>query len=112
MTMRIRFDGIDQLKEALNPEATLEKVRHIVKTNGAELQAQAIRNAPYKTGNLMRSIGMQIKNGGKTAEVEAQAEYAPYLEYGTRFMEAQPYMKPAFNKQKVKFENDLANLDK
>ena len=112
MTMRIRLDGIDQLKEALNPEATLEKVRRIVKMNGAELQAKAMRNAPYKSGTLMRSIQLNIKNGGMTAEVEAQAEYAPYLEYGTRFMEARPYMKPAFNAQRIQFENDLAKLGK
>ena len=45
-----------------------------------------------------------------TAEVEPTADYAPYVEYGTRFMEAQPYLKPAFDDQKEKFKRDMKKL--
>ena len=45
-----------------------------------------------------------------TATVEPTAEYAPYVELGTRFMEAQPFLKPAFEEQKKQFEKDLKEL--
>ena len=45
-----------------------------------------------------------------SAEVEPTAEYAPYVELGTRFMEAQPYLGPAFNEQKEKFKKDMKKL--
>ena len=47
-----------------------------------------------------------------TAEVTPKAEYAPYVELGTRFMAAQPYLKPAFEEQKRKFKSDMNKLTK
>lgn len=120
----IIFNGLEELQSALRDKATLDMVKKVVKLNGAELQAQAQRNAQFKghyegkrfvppTGTLKRSIkGPEMKNGGLTARVEAEVEYAAYVEYGTRFMNAQPYMKPAFNKQKAQFKNDLQRLTK
>ena len=34
----------------------------------------------------------------------------PYLEYGTRFMDAQPFVRPAFDEQKEKFKDDMQKL--
>ena len=42
--------------------------------------------------------------------VEPTAEYAPYVEFGTRFMNAQPYLKPAFKKQSKQFRKDMNEL--
>lgn len=108
----MKLEGIEELKLALEPKGKIDQVRKIVHLNGAELQKKAMVNAPYETGTLMRSIELKLDNGGMRAKVEAQAEYAPYVELGTRFMNAQPYMKPAFDQQSVQFENDLDRLDK
>ena len=54
----------------------------------------------------------EISDGGLLAKSEATAEYAPYVEWGTRYMEAQPYMKPAFNEQKEQFRRDMNRLTK
>ena len=62
------------------------------------------------TGTLKRSIGLEIRDGGLTAEVEPTAEYAAYVEYGTRYMSAQPYMRPSCTAQKEKFKSDLKSL--
>jgi len=74
------------------------------------MQKKAQRNAPVDTGNLKNNIGLEISDGGMTATVEPTAEYAPYVELGTRFMEAQPFLKPAFEEQKKQFEKDLKEL--
>ena len=42
-----------------------------------------------------------------TARVAPTAEYSEYVEYGTRFMESQPYMRPAFGEQKQQFKSDM-----
>lgn len=39
-------------------------------------------------------------------------DYAPYVEFGTRFMLAQPYLGPAFQKQLPIFKKDLSKLVK
>lgn len=85
----------------------IEKVKQVVKVNGAELAQEAQRLAPVKTGNLKGSIRMQILGGGLIAEIEEHTEYGKYLELGTRFMNAQPYMTPATMKQRMKFISDV-----
>ena len=74
------------------------------------MQTKAQQNAPVDTGHLKRSIGLNMTDAGMTAGVQPTAEYAPYVELGTRFMEAQPYLKPAFNEQKEKFKKDMKKL--
>lgn len=88
----------------------------VVKDNGADLQQRMQRKADeaftkgYATGQTSRSIGVEIVDGGKTAFVGAQTEYAPYLEHGTRFMDAEPFVHPAAKEQGKKFEKELIKL--
>lgn len=118
---KIKVIGLKELQKALKDNVNLDDVKKVVRHNGAELQSKAQQNADFKghyegkkfvppTGNLKRSIGLEITDGGFTAEVEPKAEYAGYVEVGTRFMEAQPYLKPAFDEQKKKFESDMQKL--
>lgn len=110
--MAVKLKGVNELRLALSKKTDMDAVKRVVKQNGAELQARAQRNAPVDTGNLKRSIRLDVSDGGLTAESEATAEYAPYVEWGTRYMEAQPYMRPAFNKQKEQFKRDMDRLTK
>lgn len=61
--------------------------------------AQAQTRTPVRTGNLKNSLAAEIGTDGIgvfTGQVFSIVEYAPYVEYGTRAMEAQPYLTPAF----------------
>lgn len=106
----IKVVGIEKLQKKLKKNVQMEDVKRVVRHNGAEMQEKAQRNAPVDTGTLKRSIGLEITDSGMAAEVEPTAEYAPYVELGTRFMEAQPYLKPAFDEQKEKFRKDMKKL--
>lgn len=106
----IKVVGLEKLQKKLKQNVQMADVRKVVRHNGAEMQAKAQQNAPVDTGTLKRSIGIEITDGGMTAEVEPTADYAPYVELGTRFMEAQPYLGPAFNEQKEKFKKDMKKL--
>ena len=83
--MSVRLKGVNELKLALRNKADMGAVKQIVKHNGSGLQARAQRNVPVKTGNLKRSIQLEISDGGLLAKSEATAEYAPYVEWGTRY---------------------------
>lgn len=102
--------GLDDLENRLKKYATLNDVKRVVQNNTSELNRNAQRNAPVDTGFLRRSIVMELANGGYTGKSTAGAEYAPYLEYGTRFMAKQPFMGPAYRKQKAQFKTDLERL--
>lgn len=107
---KIKVVGIEKLQKKLKKNVQMAEVKRVVRHNGAEMQEKAQRNAPVDTGHLKRSIGLNMADAGMTAEVEPTAEYAPYVELGTRFMEAQPYLKPAFDEQKEKFKRDMKKL--
>lgn len=108
----IKIVGMEKLQRKLKKNVRMDDVKRVVRHNGAEMQAKAQQNAPVDTGTLKRSIGLEITDGGMSAEVEPTAEYAPYVELGTRFMDPQPYLKPAFNEQKEKFKKDMKKLVK
>ena len=112
----IKIDGLDELQKRLKKNVTLDDVKGVVKKNGRELHEKMQDKADFKkgyaTGTTKRSIGQEIKDSGFTAEVAPTTEYSPYLEFGTRFMEAQPFVRPAFNEQVQQFKKDMQRLVK
>lgn len=107
---KIKIVGIEKLQKKLKKNVRLDDVKRVVRHNGAEMQTKAQQNAPVDTGTLKRSIVLEMKDVGLTAEVGPTVEYGEYVEFGTRPMEAQPYVGPAFNEQKEKFKKDMKKL--
>lgn len=78
------------------------------------MEAEAVRRVPVDTGNLKATIGHSTDDDA--AYCFANAEYAPYQEYGTSRMPAQPYLRPALydNKKKLKavYESEISKAFK
>ncbi len=124
----IKVNGLDQLNAKLRKNMDLNVVKTVVKKNGADLQKKAQKKAEFRghyewvkgrglvfvnpTGELKRSISLTIKDGGLTAVSGPTKDYGEYVEYGTRFMDAQPFMKPALDEQKRIFKSDLEKVMK
>ena len=110
----IRVEGLEELQKQLKKNANMDDVKKIVRHNGSQLQQKIQRKADFKmgyqTGTTKRSVGLEITDGGMTAESGPTTDYAEYLEFGTRFMDAQPFVKPALEEQSKKFESDLRKL--
>lgn len=119
-----KIEGLSALVHKLNAlKYSGTQIRDVVKKNGAELQQQTQKNMleEYKghyegkkfvkpTGATRRSAAVEIKDNGMTAVVAPNTSYFPYLEYGTRFMEARPTLGPAFKKVSPIFTNDIKRL--
>lgn len=112
--MNVKFEGLDKLYTHVVkvPSEFRQSLPRIVRQNTAELQGKAQSNAPVITGTLKRSIDIDIRDGGMTGVCRANAEYAGYVEYGTRFMAPRRYMKRAFDSQKSQFKADMERLMK
>lgn len=124
----IKVVGLDKLEKQLKKNATLGEVKQKVKKHGSELQKKAQRNCNFRghyeykagvgkifvkpTGKLQESIGLDIQDNGLSAVVEPMAEYAAYVELGTRFMDKQPFVKPALEEVGPKFKSDMQKLVK
>lgn len=102
--------GLQALDQKLARNMQMKEVRQIVRTNGAEMNETAQRKAPVDTSFLRRSITFSMLDNGFSAMSLAGADYGGYVEWGTRFMPAQPYMKPAYIAQKAKFLADMKRL--
>lgn len=116
---KITVVGIEELEEVLKDNVAMDDVKAIVKRNGKEMMQKINKNADfekgYQTGTTKRSVtaaGVNITDGGLTAEAGATTEYSEYVELGTRFMEAQPFVKPAFDEQSKRFKRDMQKLVK
>lgn len=116
MGRSIKITGIEKLEAKLKKGITLDHVSDTVKQNGADLQTLMARNANfvkgYSTGTTRRSIHSMYTDLGLTVTVEPTTSYASYLEYGTRYMAPQPFVRPSFNVQKEIFKRDLKKLMK
>lgn len=119
---KINFKGLDKLERKLIQNAKMEDVKKVVKDNGLALQGNVVKNAGeitfnkgYFTGNLKQGVadsGFKLSDGGLTAKVGTSAEYGAYLEHGTRFMEAEPFLKVPFEQAEATFKSEIGKLMK
>jgi len=69
------------------------QVHRFLASWAADVKAQAVKNAPMVTGYLCSTIYARVKEW--VAEIEADAAYALFVELGTKYMRAHPYLYPA-----------------
>ncbi len=107
--MRIELRGADELRAALISKALDKAAAQIVRYHAAQLQQKAQELAPVDTGHLKRSIFIKIESNGvdTTGIIRAEANYSGYVEKGTRFMDAQPFLFPAQMRVKPAFLRDI-----
>lgn len=123
--MKMEIQGLEELQRDIEKLLkTKNEMKKVVKKNGAELQKTAMSYARhsasggvfakgYTTGHTRKNLqqnGVRLTDDGLTATISSTTDYAAYLEYGTRHMEAEPYVKPAYEKQKKLFEEDIEKV--
>lgn len=117
--MRIDLKGDDELIRKLSGIKNLDFARKTVRKHGGNLQRTMKKNATpgliftqgYSRGETKRSISLEVFDSGLSVRVFPNTNYAPYLEYGTRKMEAEPFVKPSLDKVKDGFLKDLEKMD-
>lgn len=122
--MSIKFEGLEEIQEAINSLEDIEKYNKALGKACALVERAAKQNAPKGVGELRRSITSKVDNG--VGVVYTPLEYAPYVEYGTGLfaedggrtdvpwnyqddkgnwhstsgMKPQPFMRPALNENR------------
>nr|DAR72442.1 MAG TPA: type I neck protein [Caudoviricetes sp.] len=117
--MKIEITADESLIKKLRSLGKIDFVKDKVKKHGGLLEetmkematTDVIYVKGYSRGDTKKSISVNITDDGLTAEVGSGMKYTPYIEYGTRFMEPEPVVRPAFNKHKDKFIEDIRKLD-
>lgn len=103
-----------------NFESNAEKVKKLISESALRgvtaacllVEAQAKALTTVDTGLLRDSIThkAEIVNGELIGIIGTPTEYAPHVEYGTRFQKAQPFLLPAFRENKQNIEDIIGEI--
>lgn len=112
--MVIKINGADKLKKDLREMQKMTLIKEGIKHYTAKMDTEVVRRAyfvkGYSVGFTRRSVVPEIKNNRMVGCVKTTSEYSGYVEVGTRFMEAQPFVKPAFELISADFINFLRRI--
>ncbi|MFI3129655.1 HK97-gp10 family putative phage morphogenesis protein [Mammaliicoccus sciuri] len=113
----MKIDGLDELINKLETmhDDIDDDVDTILKMNAYEGQEKAVKiakevmNKGYWTGNLARGINVSSEKA-LTYTITSNAGYSGFLEFGTRYMEAAPFIFPMHQALKEQVYKDLNRL--
>jgi len=96
--------GVEEFQEAMrNFDSAMQKhVHRQLASWAADVKALAKQLVPVRTGHLRSSIYAKIHEW--VAEIGAEATYALFVELGTRYMRARPYLYPAIQEHLPRLE--------
>lgn len=119
----IQISGAEAIRRAfrnMGPKIRSAVNREVVRS-ALNIQGAAKRNAPVDTGRLRNSIAaadseaLLSENGegrlsADTTEavIGTRVSYAPFVEFGTRHQEAQPFLVSAWEAERDAFARRLA----
>jgi HK97 gp10 family phage protein len=68
-------------------------VHRLLASWAADVKTMAKQIVPVRTGHLRQSIYAEVRDW--IARIGAEATYAIFVEFGTRYIQARPYLYPA-----------------
>ena len=107
MSVHVDFSKMYQIQRELPKKIVVEL------NNAAQsMESLAKQLAPVDTGYMKEHI-TQTKHASESdlsAQVESEADYSLFVEYGTVNMDAQPFFTPAFESARRQVNNNLKRV--
>jgi len=102
-------EGVEEFKAAMGrfDSAMQRHVHRQLASWAADVKALAKQLVPVRSGHLRSSIYAKIREW--VAEVGAEAAYALFVEFGTRYMRARPYLYPAIQEHLPRLERIICD---
>jgi HK97 gp10 family phage protein len=89
-------------------DAGEKAIKEAVSRGGDAVRDAAKANAPVDTGELRDSIESIVSSDGLSVEVGTDVPHGVFVELGTSRMAAQPFLFPAFEREKAGILKDMA----
>ena len=104
----LKIIGLDRIAAGLAaaPHELRVVANRVVDEGMAKIEERAEEIVPVRTGYL-RSTIYRKKTGFLGWEVGALAFYAGFVEFGTRYMRARPYLRPAVTEKMPEVREEL-----
>jgi len=105
----VKLDGVREFRRNMLTfnKGVIACTKRAINRAALRVERDAKRSAPVDTGRLQSSIRTVIFQGGFAATVTTNVDYASFVEFGTRFQVAQPFLLPAWDKVRPKYIADL-----
>lgn len=103
----LNIKGLKGLYERLDEVARLKGLQKGLTIATARVEGTAKDLCPVDDGTLRASITSKVE--GEVGIVGTNVEYAPYVEFGTSKMGAQPYLFPALELERDNVAKDIAD---
>ena len=96
MSRTVRMVGLNQYIKAVQkkPAQVEQAVDREIKLSSLRIEKKSKQQSPFDTGWLSNNIYANVVRS-MVAEVVSPVEYSIFIELGTRFMMAQPFLFPA-----------------
>jgi HK97 gp10 family phage protein len=106
--LALRITGLDRIREGLAaaPHELRVVANRVCDDMMSEVTERAKEIVPVRTGRLRNSI-YRKKTGFLSWEVGATMFYAGFVEFGTRYMRARPYLRPAVEEKMPEIREEL-----
>lgn len=106
----VSFSGIEEFARKLDKIARMEDAQKVVQQHTARLAQLSSIAVPVQSGTLKRSMQTSITGNGLVGTVWFATDYAPYVEYGTRWFIGRRYLGSPFMIEKMRFLEDMRRL--
>ena len=100
--MTVEWKGDKHIKAAIEAQKKALTAASLV------VQGDATSRTPVLTGNLKNSITYKVRE--EDAIVGTNVEYAPYVEFGTSKMAAQPFLEPSLHDNRKRIEKLIGDV--
>lgn len=108
----VTMDGLAELQKKLKTFARTEEITNVaLEKAGEHLRSSMAELVPVDKGDLKKAIIKGEVVDGKILIGPSQQGpdfRAHFVEFGTKFQQAQPFMRPAFESEKSKIEKIMA----
>lgn len=112
MATTFKIKGVDKLISKIQQmdESVQKEAKLLVFDAATDIEVEALAKVPMRTKTLRNSINKLPVNNAFGAIVSANTDYAVFVEFGTKYQRAQPYLTPAFLRVSKEFVSDLKAL--
>jgi len=111
MELKVNIDAREAIKQLRFYQLKKkDQIRGIITSGAFDIDRDAKKGAPVITTRLRSSIHPEFQRNGLGALVGTDVEYAAFVEFGTSKQEAQPYLRPAFEKHNPRIVKDIIKI--
>ena len=105
---------VDMSKFSKAVEKHPDKIKEVVQIAARNIEKDAKQRMTDQdavdTGATRLSIFVSPGTPSFSQQIGPTTEYAPFIEFGTRFMPARPYMIPALEQEKIRFMQAIVEV--